>query len=196
VKQVSKNDTELWDAFRMGDRDAYARIYEIYFDSLYSYGKKFVYDSTQVEDAIQDLFITLWRTREKLSTVDAVKFYLFRSLRRNIRRSSEKEKVYEKVDLESTFFVNDHPGEEQSIFNNDEELTMKLLTILKSLPKRQLEVIMLRYYENFSIEEISSIMDVSEKTVRNTLHNSLTLLRKNSNLLYSLIKLALVYLMQ
>jgi len=57
-----------------------------------------------------------------------------------------------------------------------------------------LEAITLRYYENFGIEEIASIMDISEKTVRNTLHNSLTLLRKNSSLFYTLIKLTLVYL--
>ncbi len=192
--QNAHRDSAIWDAFRLGDKSAYAEIYELYFDSLYSYGKKFLADQTQVEDAIQDLFIRLWRTRERLSTVDNIKYYLFLSLRRDIRRI--KEKAVEKVDYESFLTTHDHPVDEYNPTESDRELTHRLVAILKNLPKRQLEAITLRYYENFSITEIASIMDVSEKTVRNTLHNSLTLLRKNSNLLYSLIKLVLIYLWQ
>jgi len=194
VIQNAHRDSAIWGAFRLGDKSAYAEIYELYFDSLYSYGKKFLADQTQVEDAIQDLFIRLWRTRERLSTVDNIKYYLFLSLRRDIRRI--KEKAVEKVDYESFLTTYDHPVDEYNPTEGDRELTHRLVAILKNLPKRQLEAITLRYYENFSITEIASIMDVSEKTVRNTLHNSLTLLRKNSNLLYSLIKLVLIYLWQ
>lgn len=192
----SLHDVEIWNAFRLGEKRAYAEIYERYFDSLYSYGKKFMPDGAQVEDAIQDLFINLWRTRERLSAVDNIKFYLFRSLRRDIRRVNEKKMAYQKVDFDSFLFTQDHPGEEQTIADQDEELPRKMLAIIKNLPKRQLEAITLRYYENFSIVEIAMIMDVSEKTVRNTLHNSLTLLRKNLNIFYSLVKLALIYIWQ
>lgn len=59
MTQDSPHDTTLWNAFRLGDKNAYAEIYELYFDSLYSYGKRFIADQTQVEDAIQELFITL-----------------------------------------------------------------------------------------------------------------------------------------
>ena len=194
--QNPHRDTALWDAFRLGDKSAYAEIYELYFDSLYSYGKRFMADQTQVEDAIQELFIRLWRTRERLSPVDNIKFYLFLSLRRDIRRINEREKAVEKVDFESFLITQNHPAYEYSPEDHDRELTHKLVAILKNLPKRQLEAITLRYYENFSIPEIASIMDISEKTVRNTLHNTLSLLRKNSNLLYSLVKLVLVYLWQ
>ncbi len=190
------HDTALWNAFRLGDKNAYAEIYERYFDSLYSYGKKFMVNQMQLEDAIQELFIRLWRTRERLSTVDNIKFYLFLSLRRDIRRINEKEKAVDKIDFESFLITHNHPADEYSPDDIDKELTQKLVSILKNLPKRQLEAITLRYYENFSIAEIASIMDVSEKTVRNTLHNSLTLLRKNSNLFYSLIQLILISLLQ
>ena len=192
----SHNDAILWNAFRLGDKSAYAEIYKLYFDSLYSYGKKFMADPTQVEDAIQELFIRLWRTRDRLSPVDNIKFYLFHSLRRDIRRINEKEKSLEKVDFDSFLITSDHPAYEFSTEETEKELTRKLDAVLQHLPKRQLEAITLRYYENFSITEIASIMDVSEKTVRNTLHNSLTLLRKSSNLFYSLIQLTLVYLWQ
>jgi RNA polymerase sigma factor (sigma-70 family) len=193
VAAYSRHDREIWNSFTEGDKSAYAEIYEGHFDALYAYGRKFIADQTQVEDAIQDLFINLWRTRENLSAVDNIKFYLFRSLRRDIRRIHEKEKSLEKIDFESFLFSDLDPGEEHKTYDTDEELTQKLMEVLKKLPKRQLEAITLRYYENFSMGEIASIMEVSEKTVRNTLHNSLNLLRKNANLLYSLVKLTLIY---
>jgi len=192
VIRNTTNDAEIWDAFRLGDKTAYGKIYELYFDALYAYGKKFLLDSAQVEDAIQDLFINLWRSKARLSAVDNIKYYLFRSLRRDIHRISEKDKTLEKIDFDSFLVNQDHPADESA--TSDSDLLQRLTSILENLPKRKLEAITLRYFENFSIEEIAVIMDVSEKTVRNTLHNSMILLRKNSKLLYTLILLTLVFL--
>ncbi|ACT93525.1 RNA polymerase sigma factor [Dyadobacter fermentans] len=189
-----QRDIDIWNAFRSGDKDAFATIYALYFDALYSYGKRFIADETRVEDAIQDLFINLWRSHANVSPVDNIKFYLFRSLRRDIYRITEKEKNFPKVELDAFLHEYDLPGEEHSIHDEEKELTQKLAAVLQNLPKRQLEAITLRYYENFSISEIAEIMDVSDKTVRNTLHNSLTLLRKNSRLFYTVFELALAFI--
>lgn len=189
-----QRDIDIWNAFRSGDKGAFATIYELHFGALYSYGKRFMADETRVEDAIQDLFINLWRGHANVSPVDNIKFYLFRSLRRDIYRITEKEKVFPKVELDAFLHEYEHPGEELTIHDDEKELTQKLVAVLQSLPKRQLEAITLRYYENFSISEIAEIMDVSDKTVRNTLHNSLTLLRKNSRLFYTVFELALAFI--
>lgn len=154
-------------------------------------------DGTRVEDAIQDLFINLWRGHANVSPVDNIKFYLFRSLRRDIYRMTEKEKVFPKVELDDLLHGHGHAGEDDHFWHeNEAELTQRLLAVLQSLPKRQLEAITLRYYENFSIGEIAEIMEVSDKTVRNTLHNSLTLLRKNARFFYTVFELALALLWQ
>ena len=57
VTTDSRHDLEIWNTFRLGDKGAYAGIYEGHFDALYAYGRKFILYETQVEDAIQDLFI-------------------------------------------------------------------------------------------------------------------------------------------
>lgn len=44
-------------------------------------------------------------------------------------------------------------------------------------------MVLLRYYQSFSTEEIAHIMDVTEKTVRNTLFNAMTSLRNRAALL-------------
>ncbi|GHB72931.1 RNA polymerase sigma factor [Persicitalea jodogahamensis] len=196
MKITLQTDLEIWNMFRAGDREAFARIFEQHYRQLYSYGKQFLVDVSLTEDAIQDLFINLWRTRENLSEVDNIKFYLFRSLRRNIRRLSEREKRLQHQDVFQT------DGSENSLIHSpdfgaeSEEslLTRRLKSLIENLPKRQREVVMLRYYENFSTHEIALIMGVTEKTVRNTLFNAMTTLRGSSSLLKACLGAILLFL--
>ncbi len=178
-----QNDLEIWNRFRSGDREAFARIFELHYRQLYSYGKQFLVDVSLTEDAIQDLFISLWRTRENLSEVDNIKFYLFRSLRRNIRRLSDKQRQTQQYDLLSA--LADESSFPPDFMNEGGKslLTRRLESIIAQLPKRQREVVMLRYYENFDTEEIALIMGITEKTVRNTLFNAMNSLRDSSHLL-------------
>ena len=194
LKQHTQRDDELWDSFKSGNHEAFASMYERYYKTLYAYGKKFRADDTQAEDAVQDLFINLWRTRENLSAVSNIKYYLFRCLRRDIHRLGEKEKRFDKVDLAT--LLDTHAGlwEDIALGDDEDELARNLTVLLQKLPKRQYEAIMFRYYENFTIPEIASIMDVSEKTVRNTLFNAMGQLRQNLRFLSPFVKLMLYLL--
>lgn len=197
MKNSQSDDQEIWCAFRAGDQDAFASIFDRHYRQLYSYGKQFLDDETLTDDAIQDLFINLWRTRENLTEdIDNIKFYLFRCLRRNIRRLSDREKRLQGQDLERAVdefahhFVTPAPGagDEESL------LTRRLKMVLAQLPNRQREAVMLRYYENFKTEEIAVIMGVSVKTVQNTLFNAMTSLRSHSELLKASLALAAILL--
>lgn len=192
MKTSQPNDKEFWRAFRAGDREAFASIFELYYRQLYAYGKQFLDDESLTEDAIQELFINLWRTRENLTEeVDNIKFYLFRCLRRNIRRMSDREKRYQVLDGFPEEFITPDFAE-----GNDEPLLIKRLkVIIAKLPKRQREVVMLRYYENFKTDEIALMMGISEKTVRNTLFNAMTTMRSNSDLLKASLAIVLFLLL-
>lgn len=54
-----------------------------------------------------------------------------------------------------------------------------LLEMLNNLPKRQREVIFLKYYNNLSIKEIEDIMSISYQGVVNKLHRAIKNLKKN-----------------
>lgn len=179
LDQSKSQEETLWNALKVGDKAAFGQLYELHYRSLYDYGYRLMADRAQVEDAIQDLFIQLWRTRQNLSEVQHVKFYLFRALRRDIARFSEKRKHFQHMDVEQLF--SDDPA--QYYFEREEQekmLTHKLMRMLRQLPERQLEVITLRFFENFKTEEIAAIMGISEKSVRNTLYKALTQLRENT----------------
>ncbi|MPR33945.1 RNA polymerase sigma factor [Salmonirosea aquatica] len=194
IEDKVTHDKLTWNAFRAGDRTAFARLFELHYRQLYSYGKQFLTDSSLTEDAIQDLFITLWRTRSNLSEVDNVKFYLFRCLRRNIRRLSEREKRSQPQDFSaSAGSLADQLQTPAFTDGNDEALlNRRLKSIIDQLPRRQREVVLLRYYESFKTEEIALLMGISEKTVRNTLFNAMTTLRESSHILKACFEILLI----
>jgi len=193
LKTSQSHDQEIWRAFRAGDRDAFASIFDQHYRQLYSYGKQFLDDETLTDDAIQELFINLWRTRANLTEdIDNIKFYLFRCLRRNIRRLSDREKRFQAQDLERAVDEFTHHFVTPASIAGDEEslLTRRLKMVIAQLPNRQREAVMLRYYENFKTEEIAILMGVSVKTVQNTLFNAMTSLRSHSELLKASLALA------
>ncbi len=178
LEQSQQLDQSLWEAIRDGQKAALGELYELYYRPLYRFGTKLISDTALVEDTIQDLFITLWNTQHKLSNVRNVKAYLFTILRREIHQKSKKDQLVSDIFSIPTlnFSVPDNGYEQE---DHEKWLVMKLTTMLKSLPKRQLDVILLRYYENFQTAEIATIMGITEKSVRNTLYKALTYMRTN-----------------
>ena len=170
-------------------------MYRLHYQALYSYGKRFLVDDALVEDAVQDLFIILWRTRANLSSVTNIKYYLFRSLRRDIHRISDRERRFEKADMETFLHSYDLLSEDSDFGEDEDTLAHKLSGVLQRLPKRQHEAILLRYYENFSVPEIAALMGISEKTVRNTLFNAIAQLRQNARFLTHFVELLVCYLL-
>ena len=184
MKASLGDDHELWNALKHGDQQALSVLYQRYYSALYSYGYKICPSSAEVEDAIQDLFVSLWRYRESLSPIDSVKFYLFRSIRRNLHRMSEKQSRWS-TDVPEFNSAQSQYSPELLLLEREhsEELILRLAEILQQLPQRQLEVVSLRFYENFKTHEIANIMGISEKSVRNTLHKALIHLRKYAHFL-------------
>lgn len=175
------DEVALWNAFREGDKEAFASIYQLYARPLLSYGYKVTSDNTLVEDSIQDLFIELWHSRANLSATDSVKFYLFRALRNKILRNKAK------VEIE---ILNDFSVESSHLFEVSNETLMideevyqlqisQLQTSLQKLPKRQQEAINLRYYHDFSNEEVAQIMGVNYQSACKFIYTGLRFLKEH-----------------
>jgi DNA-directed RNA polymerase specialized sigma24 family protein len=80
---VHASDSHIvwWNAFKQGDWNAYTSLYEEFYKPLNNYGAKFTGDADLVQDAIHDLFVQLWTSRNNLGAPASVKNYLFKSLR-------------------------------------------------------------------------------------------------------------------
>ena len=66
---TAKEDILHWESFRKGDREAFATLFRNHYPALYRYGSKFTTDHQQLEDAIQELFIELWKSNSRNTVI-------------------------------------------------------------------------------------------------------------------------------
>lgn len=190
--QPLTDEIELWNRFRAGDKLALGEIYHRYAGILYNYGFHFVKRIELIEDALQDLFVVLWETRERLSDTTSVKYYLFRSMRRQLTKLSRKNfsSLLEEVDDEHDLAWYSPSAETVWVaLETEGERIQVLRRALEKVSPRQLEAIRLYYFEGFDLASVARIMDMNEQSVRNVLHRAFVKLRHVLHLLPLIFKL-------
>jgi RNA polymerase sigma factor (sigma-70 family) len=170
------SEQQNWIAFQKGDEKAYANLYTTYFVHLFRYGKKFTQDTEMIEDCIQDLYVSLWKSRENLGVPESVKNYLFKSLRFSIFK---KLKINDNMSFEEVspeeYSHEVTVSQEVLMINETEEIEQKrkIEKAMATLPKRQREAIFLKFYGESSYQEIADIMQISVQAVYNLISKSL-----------------------
>ncbi|TVT42725.1 sigma-70 family RNA polymerase sigma factor [Hymenobacter setariae] len=167
-------ELRLWNLFKQDDWQAYTTLYNYYFKLLNNYGHKFTRDVALIADAVQDLFIKLWTTRQSLGNPLSVKNYLFKALRSIIFRKLHVRSRFTSVDEGAEAF----PFEvsfDQAVIEDEEEraLQHKMKAVISTLPARQQEIVFLRFYEGFSYPEIADIMDITVASTYKLLYKAL-----------------------
>ncbi len=182
------SDKIIWNRLRNGDQKALEEIYRTYFSMLFDYGKKISRDENTVEDCIQELFVELWNRREKLSETNAIKPYLYVSLKRKIFHSIKKLRKSTGTELEERHFEAELAIDEILI---EKETTSEQKTNLKKafseLSDRQKEILYLKYYSEMDYEEITQIMEMNYQSARNLVSRAIQKLSKHMLMLFVLL---------
>ena len=182
------SDTQIWNDFLRGSKDAYSFMYKKYARVLYNYGYKIAQNRQLTEDCLQDLFLTILETRDRLGHTDSIKFYLMRSLRREIVR-----KLTSSPQRETTWTLNQHhPGNESDIDFRVEfqyeptwldsqisrDQSEAILRELNQLPARQKEALFLKFFDNLSYDEIAGIMGIETTSAYKVIYKAIAALQK------------------
>ena len=181
INLTKEQEQTLWKDMISGNKKSFEDLYNQYFQALINYGFRITKNENLIEDAVQELFISIWNNRTNLSEVNEVKFYLYRSLKNRILRQLEKD-IFDKsedVDVYLDFLIS--ISEEQKKIDS-EQFDANLDTLQRAiahLPIRQQEVINLKYFHDFTLDEIAKLMDVNKQSVSNLLFRSYAILRKH-----------------
>lgn len=178
---LKKNDAQLWEDFKRGEKYALSHIYYLYADSLFRYGKKFSSDDEFIKDTIQDLFFDLIRTRSSLGSTDNIYFYLIKAMRRRLSQNQSGKINLMKTDDEAETL------EARIIYSVEEELIQKeelskkelqLQEALAELSPKQREIIYYRFTCDFEYEQICEIMSMKYDSARKMVFRALKTLRE------------------
>jgi hypothetical protein len=72
---------QLWQQYKLGDHEAFSRLYGEYVQVLYAQGMRVTPDAGLVKECIHDLFVDLWRNRQRVLDPEAMPVYLTEALR-------------------------------------------------------------------------------------------------------------------
>ena len=179
-KDQSLDDSTLWLSFKKGNDLAFSILYNRYVRKLYNYGMHSCRDKDLVLDCLQELFTRLWDKRERVSDVNCVNYYLFKSFRRLLmnRLTMGRKFLISLSDRDGGYgFV---PSKEEALIEEEweTERNKKIRNSLHSLTKRQREAIFLKFFNQLSYHEVAAIMDLHVDSVYNLISKAIDVLRK------------------
>lgn len=156
-----------------GFRILYSRYWEVlYKKAFFRFG-----NSADAEDAVQEVFISVWRNKETIQIDETLSPYLFTALKYYIiKQVYRKAKKGIQVPLSVENLEHSELTTEELL--QYKELQSAIAGEVDELPKRMKEIYRLSRIENLQIAEIAVRLSISEQTVKNTLTSALKRLRE------------------
>lgn len=170
-----------WEQFTsQGSTGAYEKIYREISDALFSYGHCFTEDADLVDDAVQEVFIDIWKRRHRLSKVEKVRPYLFQALRNKILTKLSRRNRYTRFQesVEKPAFVASCENEIIAQEEKNDRLQM-LENAIQHLPNRQREILFLRFFEGYPYSEIASMLSIQPQVARNLMSRAIKKIRSH-----------------
>ena len=154
-------------------------LYKFYYQDLYAYGVSLGFNTEDVKDAIQEVYLKLYFNERLCIDEKKIKFYLLRSVRNQLIDWEHTKKDTSSIEEEERSFKLSVSVEE-SFISDEEDLLLKkrVNRILDLLTDHQREIVYLHFIEEMPYEEIAVMLDMKIQTVRGQVFKAMEKLRK------------------
>lgn len=151
-----------------GDELRFAEVYDYYKNELYFFIVSISKNKSDAEDILQEAFLTAFEKIDSLKKPESFKSWLYTiaynkamNINNNIRGKSES--LDDRPYLEREY--------KRELMNEfDREIVMtEIVDAMEELTPKLYVVAELKYFQGFTIKEISHILDISDNTVKNRL---------------------------
>jgi len=182
LETCPKNIESYWKMLLNGDRSGLEGIYRSSIKDLIQFGYSIVKDDDLIKDLIQEVFLDLWKYHANLPATEKVKHYLFKCLSNKIAKSFKEDKRRTKINLEGSHFQEKQMESIESKLihlNREEEVQQQLSRAMSKLPIRQKEVINCLFFEKFTYEDTSKVMELNLRSVYTLAWKAISSLKKS-----------------
>lgn len=180
-----KSDKELLEAIASGNEQAFNALFNRYWKNLFSFVYRLTKDECITKDILQEVFISVWKNREKLYVEESFLPYLNTVARRNTMMSFRADKInLRRADVLLGQIERAAESDDQLLFK---EVKQTVDNELLKMPTNMRQCFRLSRYEDKSIREIAAELGLSEQTVKNNISEALRRLRisvEQGSLLY------------
>lgn len=178
-----RRQTEIRLARRMfaGDADAARQLVETYRVPLLVTLLKLVGDRAEAEDLFQETFLRAIRAQAKYDVSQSFRAWLFRVAINLTRDRIRRKKLPQSPTVTADGRLPEPRGGAATMLEaareNDRKEMMRVA--INALPPAFKEVVVLRYYEGFTQNEISQVLGIPPGTVKSRLFHGIQKMRKS-----------------
>lgn len=151
------------------DKKSISYLFDTHYERLYLFAEKFIYDTDQAHDIVQEVFIRLWENSANLEINTSLSHYLFAAVRnrcldylRALRIEDRHHRKYFEAYIESHTI--------DAI--QDDELLEKIKNMMDNFPPQCREIFELRLLQGYKYKEIAERLNVSESVVKVQIHRA------------------------
>ena len=147
-----------------GDEKAFIKFHDYYFQKIFRFSRYFIKAEYYCQDVVSEVFISLWKNRNKLIKIRDIDAYIFiltknKALDLIYKDQSKKEQMYDLSLL--PYLTNETP---EKIYM-DEELTTIIKECVNQLPEKCKLIFLMNKELGLKYHEIANILSISERTV-------------------------------
>ncbi|HTA82016.1 MAG TPA: RNA polymerase sigma factor, partial [Bacteroidia bacterium] len=180
TKYSLMNDQELMFHLQQGEASAFDELYTRYSKRLLGYFIRMLnFDKEKAQDSLHDVFLKIIEKPEQFDRARSFKSWVFTIAYNTCKNHYKHDGVVKeaKDELKHTTDVLDEKFFISMAAKMDAvDFKKALNTELASLPVDKKTTFVLRYQEDYSINEIAEIMECSEGTVKSRIHYTLKIL--------------------
>lgn len=166
----SRSDQQLVSDFADGDASAFDVLYYRYRDWVVSLAFRFTGNQEDALDVLQETFAYVVRKFPKFTLTASMKSFLYpavRNLSLEVRRKRRQ-------DMRDDFAVEAIPAPDMV-----QDQRAELFAVMSALPDTHREVLLMRFVDGLSLDEIAQSLQIPLGTVKSRIHNGLEQLRRD-----------------
>ncbi|WP_350345158.1 RNA polymerase sigma factor [Proteinivorax tanatarense] len=160
---------------KAGDKQAFETLVQKHYQNIFSYCIRRTGNKVVATDLTQDIFLKLIKAIYSYKFTGKFKNFLF-TIAVNTCNDYYKKNKYSYEDIDALQKADDSPQPIEQVIHNEQAINIK--GKIDTLPDTQKDVIILYYYHDMKIKDISNITGVKLSTVKSRLKQGKKKLKK------------------
>ncbi|WP_316812242.1 RNA polymerase sigma factor [Pedobacter heparinus] len=173
-------DQELTALLKAGDEFAFTEVYNKYWDKLFFVAAKKLNDEAEAEEAVQDIFLALWKNREHFVLKESFEHYFAVAVKFQVIKRRDKRSRHAAIEqiistqTEAEFLQSQARDWTQEHL---EKLQTRLDLAIDTLPKKCRLVFKMSRDEDYTNKKIATELGITEKAVEKHVTTALKVLK-------------------
>ncbi|MBC8035030.1 MAG: RNA polymerase sigma-70 factor [Chitinophagaceae bacterium] len=147
------------------DQVAFKELYYILYKELFRFATVFVYQRELAEEVVQDVFTKVWLQRDRLSSINNIKVYLYSAIKNTAINYTKKFPLQTLSDPDLTAMELSYNTETPEGLMISSESIALINSAIQSMPPKCKLVFLLVKEDQLKYREVAQILNISVKTV-------------------------------